>query len=158
LLPPAEVANAQGEDAMRLSLYAAALAVAVSLVVSDTASRAQEAPVYLSKEGDQVVVYVHHVKAEDFSDAVKLVEDGFTAAQRTAADQTRRNYFLVNPTTYDMVVVSFFAPGSSVDEWHKFTGGLGVIHQLEPMWSEPRTLERYTVDAVTNVAGKAPAH
>jgi hypothetical protein len=79
-----------------------------------------------------------------------------TAAQK-AADQTRRNYFLVNPTTYEMVVVSFFAPGSSVDEWHKFSGRLGVLKQLEPMRSEPMKLRRYTVDAVTNVAGKAPA-
>lgn len=104
-------------------------------------------PTFAAK-GNEVVIYSHHFKPENFAAGLKLVEDGFTAAQAEMG-QTRQNYFLVNPSTYHVVVVSFFAKEESVDDWHEFKGRLDILGQLEPMRREPPELERFTLDAVT---------
>jgi hypothetical protein len=119
----------------------------VAMLLPASGVMAEEA--YSPAKGDEVVVYTHRFKAENFVEGVKLVEEGFTSAQ-AAAGQTRRNYFLVNPTNYEIIVVSTFAPGSGVDEWHKFMGRLDLLKTLEPMRSEPLKLQRYTLDAVTS--------
>lgn len=103
---------------------------------------------FVPAKGGEVVVYTHRFKAENFEEGVKIVEDGFTAAQREMG-QVRRNYFLANPSTYDVVVVSFFGENESVDEWHKFMGRLDILDKLEPLRREPLKLERFTVDAIT---------
>lgn len=133
---------------MRLSLIGA-LAVAVPLAFSPLPSMAQQpAAAFAPAKGNDVVVYTHRFKPENFEAGVKLVEEGFTAAQ-AAAGQTRQNYFIVNPDSHEIVVVSFFGPGSDVEEWHKFMGRLDILKTLEPMRSEPLQLKRYTVDAIT---------
>ncbi len=124
----------------------AALAFSALLLAGIGVAKAEDA--YVPANGDEVVIYSHHFKAENFEEGLKLVEDGFTAAQAKMG-QTRENFFLVNPTTYDVVVISFFGKGGSVDEWHKSMGRLDVLKQLEPMRREPLELQRLTLHSVT---------
>jgi hypothetical protein len=98
--------------------------------------------------GGEVVVYTHRFKAENFEEGVRIVEDGFTAAQREMG-QVRLNYFLVDSSNHEVVVVSFFGDEESVDEWHKFMGRLDVLEKLEPLRREPLKLERFTIHAIT---------
>jgi len=95
-----------------------------------------------------VVIYTHRFTAEGFEAGLKLVKEGFTAAQ-VQMGQVRQNYFLVSPSTYDVVVVSFFAENQSVDEWHKFMGRLDILEKLQPLRREPLELKRLSVDAIT---------
>ncbi|MEI9901518.1 MAG: hypothetical protein WDN31_16835 [Hyphomicrobium sp.] len=110
-------------------------------------------PSYLPQKGDEVVVYTHKFKAENYAEGMKLIEEGFPAAQAKAG-QTRRNYILTDPSNYEVILVSFFAPGSNVDEWHKFVGRSDVLKQLQPMWSEPQRVERFILEGVADVPGK----
>ena len=130
------------------SLSRLTIPFAALILFSSGAAIAEDAPSFLPSKGSEVVIYSHHFKAENFEEGLKLVEDGFTAAQLKMG-QTRRNYFLVNPSTYDVVVVSFFGENESVNEWHKFMGRLDVLEKLAPMRREPLELERYTLDAIT---------
>ena len=134
---------------MKALARSAALAIAGLLSLAPTGSpMAQDPPAQAPAAGDEVAVYTHRFNAEDFEQGVKLVEEGFTAAQ-SQMGQTRLNYFLVNPLTYEVVVVSFFGEGESVDDWHKYMGRLDVLERLAPLRREPLALERYQVHAVT---------
>ena len=132
---------------MRLHLFAS-LAAAAALLVAAPALRAEDKMEFAPAAGHEVVIYTHRFKQENFEAGLKLVEEGFTAAQ-TKLGQTRKNYFLVDPAKHDVVVVSFFGENMSVEEWHDFVGRLDVLQQLEPMRREPLEVERFTVDAVT---------
>ena len=124
------------------------IAASLSLLLGGAAAAVVAGEVFPSK-GNEVVIYTHHFKPENFAAGLKLVEEGFTDAQ-TKMGQTRHNYFLVNSAANDVVVVSFFGKDESVEDWHKFIGRLDVLKQLEPMRREPLELERYTVDAITS--------
>ncbi|RBP06510.1 hypothetical protein DFR50_13067 [Roseiarcus fermentans] len=136
----------------RIANLAAVVALACVAGVSGGSAQADDAPAYAPQKGDKVVVYTHRFKPETFDAGVRLVETGFTEAQK-AAGQTRRNDFLVNPDKSEIVVVSYFAPGSSVEEWHVFLGRLDLLKTLEPMRSEPLKFEVFDLGAVTEVAG-----
>jgi hypothetical protein len=135
---------------MRIGAYVmfAAFAVATYFAVNPPSARADDAAHYQPAAPDEVVIYTHRFKAEDFDKGVQRVEQGFTAAQK-ALGQTRLNYFLVNPSDYEIVVVSFFSKDTSVEEWHKYVGRLDLLKELEPMRREPMILQRYQVHAVT---------
>jgi hypothetical protein len=132
---------------MRLRAFSA-FVIAAAVFASAPAVRAEDKAEYKPAKGNDVVIYTHHFKPDTFAAGLKLVEEGFTAAQAKMG-QTRKNYFLVNPDTHDVVVVSFFDEGMSVDEWHKFVGRLDVLEQIEPMRREPLEVEPFTVDAIT---------
>jgi len=134
---------------MRRAIGIALLTSAMVVLGAASASFAQDAPSYLPQEGDEVVIYTHKFNAEHFAEATDIVVDEFTGAQAELG-QTRRNYFLVNPTTYEVVAVSFFEGDESVDEWHGFMGRLETLDKLEPLRSAPMTLERYQVYRVTD--------
>ena len=136
---------------MRISvcLTVVALVGSLLLVAHAPGSRAEDAPRYQPSAGDKVVIYTHRFKAEEFEKGVQRVEEGFTAAQK-ALGQTRLNYFLVNPSNYEVVVVSFFGKDANVDDWHKFAGRLDLLKELEPMRREPLILQRAQVHAVTS--------
>ena len=136
---------------MGLSRFVAVCAFAASVGFAGLPAFAAET--YSPQKGDEVVVYTHKFKAENYEAGLKLVEEAFPAAQAKAG-QTRRNYILVNPTDHEVTLISFFAPGSSVEEWHKFMGRLDVLKQLEPMRSEPLKLERFKLESIADVAGK----
>ena len=135
---------------MRISacLTVVALVGSMLFVADAPRSRAEDATRYQPSAGDEVVIYTHRFKAEDFEKGVQRVEEGFTAAQK-ALGQTRLNYFLVNPANYELVVVSFFGKDASVDEWHKYVGRLDLLKELEPLRREPLILQRHKVHAVT---------
>ncbi|HMN84456.1 MAG TPA: hypothetical protein PKA74_00490 [Bauldia sp.] len=132
---------------MRMLIASLVLAASVALGAA-SASAEDAANAYGPAPGDEVVVYVHRFKPESFEAGLKIVKEGFTAAQASAG-QTRKNYILVDPANYEVVLVSYFAPGSSVEDWHKFMGRLDVLKELEPMRSEPLKLQRYTLDSIT---------
>ena len=134
---------------MRISacLTIAAFVAAMLLLAPAPGARAEDAH-YQPAPPDEVVIYTHRFKAEEFEKGVKRVEEGFSAAQK-ALGQTRLNYFLVNPSNYEVVVVSFFSKETSVDEWHKYVGRLDLLKELEPMRREPMILQRFQVHAVT---------
>lgn len=119
----------------------------LSLLFASAAVPAIADEVFPAK-GNEVVIYSHHFKPENFAEGLKLVEDGFTNAHLKLG-QTRHNYFLVNAETHDVVVVSFFGKDESVDEWHAFVGRSEVLKKLEPMRRSPLELQRFTVDAIT---------
>ena len=135
---------------MRISacLTVAAFVAAMLLMLPAPGARADGAAGYQPAPPDEVVIYTHRFKAEEFEKGVKRVEEGFTQAQK-ALGQTRLNYFLVNPSNYEVVVVSFFSRETSVDEWHKYVGRLDLLKELEPMRREPLILQRFQVHAVT---------
>ncbi len=134
---------------MRLITRIAALSLAFVLVIASQTGIAQESSAYVPEEGDEVVVYTHRFNAEDFDEAKKVVEEGFTEAAATMG-QVRHNVFIVNPTNYEIVAISFFSKGESVDDWHKFMGRLDVLEKLEPMRREPIVIQRYQVDRIIN--------
>ena len=111
--------------------------------------QAQDATPYAPVERDEVVIYTHHFLPERFEAAKQIVAEGFTVAQNDMG-QSRHNYFLEDPANHSIVVVSFYQAGESVDEWHDFAGRLETLDKLEPLRSEPMTVERYTVYAITN--------
>ena len=134
---------------MRISacLTVAAFVASMLLLAPAPGARAEDAH-YQPAPPDEAVIYTHRFKAEEFEKGVKRVEEGFTAAQK-ALGQTRLNYFLVNPSNYEVVVVSFFSKETSVEEWHKYVGRLDLLKELEPMRREPMILQRFQVHAVT---------
>lgn len=133
---------------MRLPILSLSL-LAVALVWAGLAAApAAAAEDYQPAVGDEVVVYTHRFKPENYDEGLALVRDGFTAAQAEAG-QTRRNYFIVNPTTFEVMVISYFAGGSDVDAWHRFMGRLDVLDKLAPMRSEPIEIRRYTLEGIT---------
>ena len=139
---------------MKRGLFRIVSIVWAACVVSffGSPSRAGDAPTYVPQKGDKVVIYIHHFKPENFAAAVKLMESEYTAAH-TATGQTRHNDFLVNPQSYEVVVVSYFPPGSSVEDWHQSPARLDVRKKLEPMWSEPQKFQKYDLDVVTDISG-----
>lgn len=122
--------------------------IGLSLLLAGSAVAVSADEVFPTK-GNEVVIYSHHFKPENFNEGLKLVKEGFTNAQAKMG-QTRHNYFLVNPETHDVVVVSFFGKDESVDEWHAFVGRAEVLQKLQPMRRSPMDLERFTVDAITD--------
>jgi len=127
--------------------YMLSAALAVGLVAMPVAASAED-KVYEPAPGNAVVVYTHHFKAADFDEGVKIVTRGFTEAQ-SAFGQTRKNYFLVNPETHDMIVVSFFDADESVDAWHGSSDRHDVLKKLEAVRRAPLEIERFTVEAIT---------
>ena len=122
-------------------------AFGLSLLVVTAAVPAGADEVFPAK-GNEVVIYSHHFKPENFAEGLKLIEEGFTSAHAEVG-QTRHNYFLVNAETHDVVVVSFFGKDESVEKWHGHVARSKVLKQLEPMRRSPLELERFTVDAIT---------
>jgi hypothetical protein len=129
----------------------AAFVASMLLLAPASGARADGTAGYQPAPPDEVVIYTHRFKAEEFEKGVQRVEEGFTQAQK-ALGQTRLNYFLVNPANYEVVVVSFFSKETSVEAWHKYVGRLDLLKELEPMRREPLILQRFQVHAVTMTA------
>jgi hypothetical protein len=125
-----------------------AIAVAAMLMAGGQTAQAQDKKEYVPAATNEVVIYTHRFKPENFEEGLKLVQEGFTAAQAKMG-QTRLNYFLADRNSHDVVVVSFFGEGMSVEDWHEFVGRLEVLQKLEPMRRSPLEVERFAVDAIT---------
>ncbi|MFO1079040.1 MAG: hypothetical protein U1E23_00225 [Reyranellaceae bacterium] len=135
---------------MRRVLLALAATASLGFVAGTFATvpvQAQTAK-FVPAPGAEVVVYTHQFKPEFFDQGLKLARDGFTAAQ-AAAGQTRRNDIIVDPGTYQVVLISYFASPADVDAWHKAVSRLDVLKQLEPMRSQPMKVQRFKFDSTT---------
>ncbi len=129
----------------------AALAVAGTMIAAVPAAMAgeiEEVAAYAPAPGDSAVIYSHRFTAETFDEGLRIVKEGFTDAQ-SEMGQTRKNYFLVDPAQFDVVVVSFFGEDADVDEWHDFVGRMQVLETLAPMRRAPLEVEPFTVDTIT---------
>ena len=135
-----------GNTDMKIAIAAAALAA--SLVFAAAPSRAEDKANYSPAVGEDVVVYTHRFKAEDYEAGLKLTREGFTAAQ-SAAGQTRKNYILADPDRHEVMLISFFAKGSEVEAWHQYMGRLDILEKLAPMRSEPIQIEHFKLNAIT---------
>ena len=131
-----------------LRLLAAATVLSISLGGATAAFAAAATP-YEPSPGEEVVVYTHRFKPSQFEAGLKLVEEGFTAAQKEAG-QTRKNDILVDRAHHTVVLVSYFGPGSDVDSWHKSMQRQGVLEKLKTMRSAPLQIERFKLEAVTH--------
>jgi antibiotic biosynthesis monooxygenase (ABM) superfamily enzyme len=118
------------------------LAVVLSLALN--ATWADEAVPYLPVKGDEVVVYIHRFKPEQYEKGRDLVERGFSAAI-TAHDQTRRTIFLEDEASHEVMAVSFFHASASAEKWHASAERKAVLDQLEAMRREPLIVKRYVV-------------
>jgi hypothetical protein len=119
---------------------AAAMFVATLLFVAGPS----HAQVYEPEDGDAVVVYINEFRAADFDRAKQIMVEAFGEAM-SASGQTRRTYWIANPETHEIVGISFFQKGHSVDEWHDHDARQKVLDQLEPLRSAPLTQKHYEV-------------
>ena len=126
---------------MRSIVHTVALMIAVALFFAPGPCRAQG---YTPQTGDAVVVYVNKFRAEDFDQAKQIMVTGFSKAM-TASGQTRHTYWIANPETREILGISFFQPGHSVDNWHDNQGRLSVLDQLEKLRSGPPSKQEFVV-------------
>ncbi len=118
----------------------AAAAGAVCPAVTDSAALVE----YLPREGDEAVVFIHTFSAQTFDQGQQVVADGFSNAI-DAFGQVRKTYFMANPDALQVVVVSFFQKGESVDDWLASPERQAVVQQLQPLWAQPLQILRQTV-------------
>jgi hypothetical protein len=100
---------------MRRAIRIAVLGSALVVLTVFQGSVAQEVPPYSPEVGNEVVIYTHRFRAEHFDEAKRIVAEEFTTAQAEMG-QTRHSIFVVNPTTYEIVAISFFEKGEDVDD------------------------------------------
>lgn len=124
---------------MRSIVHLAALMIAATLFFAPGPCRAQS---YAPQQGDAVVVYVNKFKVEDFDRAKQIMVTGFGKAM-TASGQTRHTYWIANPQTREILGISFFQKGHSVDRWHDDEARQSVLNQLEKLQSGPPTKQQY---------------
>ena len=144
---------------IRTRFLPAVSVLAIAGLIVPAAAVAQDAPAYLPEVGDEVVVYTHTFRPENFEEASTVVAEEFTAAMDELGQQ-RYTLWIRNPSTYELVAISVFAPGADVDEWQTYSGRLDVLKTLEPMRQEPMVVKRYEAYSVTStddVPGKATA-
>ena len=125
----------------RLLSRTSTLLVTVTLLAIGGVSEAQ---VYEPAEGDSVVIYINKFKASEFERAKEIMVDGFSWAME-ASGQTRRTFWMANEETGEIVGVSFFQKGHSVDEWHDHEARQTILDQLDPLRSAPLVKQHYRV-------------
>jgi len=131
---------------MRTLVYLATIMIAAILFSSPGPSQVQR---YAPQTGDAVVVYVNKFRAEDFDRAKQVMVTGFSKAM-TASGQTRHTYWIANPETREILGISFFQPGHSVDQWHDNEGRQNVLNQLAKLRSGPPSKQEYVLIGTHN--------
>lgn len=129
----------------RLGMIAAGwlLLLSPSLCGSAMAQDALPAP----QAGDPVVVYVHKFKPADFEAGKKLVIEGFSEAMDTHGED-RLTFFLADQDASEVVVMSIFTDGSSVDEWHDAMARHEVLEKLAPLRRQPLILQELQLEDI----------
>lgn len=122
----------------RLFLRSFALA---AILIAAGGAQAQE---YEPSPGDSVVIYTNKFKADEFERAKEIMVKGFSGAME-ASQQTRRTFWMADEKTGEIIGVSFFMKGHSVDEWHGHEARQEVLDQLAPLRSAPLVMQHYTV-------------
>ena len=135
---------------MKKSIAAAAMsALAIAGLVVPAMAADEAAQPYVPQEGDDVVVYTHVFKPEHFDEAKRIVAEEFTAAMEELG-QTRYTLWIENPSTYEVIAVSVFGEGSTVEDWQEYAGRLEVLETLEPMRQAPMVVERFDTYGITS--------
>ncbi len=104
-----------------------------------TAALAQD---YQPQPGDTVVIYTGKYEPEVFERARQIGHEGFSKAI-SEAGQTRRTFFIASPETNEIIGISFFKKGHSVDEWHDHSARAEVVKQLDALRTGPVVIRRY---------------
>jgi hypothetical protein len=134
---------------MRRQVLTTITGLALASLIAPSATFAHDEPAYLPEEGDDVVLYTHTFRPENYDEASSIVVDEFTAAMDEQG-QERYTLWLRNPSTYQLLAVSVFAPDSEVDDWHAYSGRLDVLGELAPMRQAPMVVERFQLYSVTS--------
>jgi hypothetical protein len=108
---------------------------------------AQEATLRAPAVGDPVVVYTHRFKPEDFNAGRNLVIAGFGEAM-TKHGGDRLTFFIVDEGANEVVAVSIFPQGASVEDWHQAMSRHEVLDQLEPLRREPLIRQEFRLGGV----------
>lgn len=104
-------------------------------------------PGYLPRIGDEVLVFTHRFNEGDFEEGKRIVVEDFSAAIQ-ASGQTRRTYFLENPETFELVVLSYFHSDSSTEEWLADPVREKILTKLRPLYREPLQIDQLFVEEV----------
>lgn len=115
--------------------------------VHDSHSSNGPEPNYLPRKGDEVILFTHLFKEENYEDGINIVTNDFPTAIENSG-QTRRSYFLDNPSNNEMVAASFFHPDSDTDVWLNHEERDQVLASLTPLYREPLAVIQYTVEEV----------
>ena len=124
---------------MRSIVHLAALMIAATIFFAPGPCRAQS---YAPQKGDAVVVYINKFKVENFDQAKQIMVEGFGAAM-AGSGQTRHTYWIANTQTREILGISFFRKGNSVDEWHDHDARQKVMNQLQELRSGPPSKREY---------------
>ncbi len=91
----------------------------------------RDVPMYQPQEGDEVVIHKSRFNPEGYEAAKRITTEGFGAAME-ASGQTRKTCWLADPETREIVGISFFQKGHSVEEWHAHDARQDVLDKLAP--------------------------
>jgi hypothetical protein len=97
---------------------------------------------YQPDAGDEVVIYT--AKPAGFEEAKKIHVEGFGEAMN-ASGQNRRTYFLEDEANSEIIAISFFKKGSTMEDWHDHEERDKMLKKLEPLLREPITHEELIV-------------
>ncbi|MCB9317242.1 MAG: hypothetical protein H6569_13965 [Lewinellaceae bacterium] len=106
-----------------------------------------ETKTYLPEDGHLVISFTHKFKPADYEEGKRIVVEDFSAAIKNSG-QTRRTYFMSNPDSAEVYVISFFQPGSSTTEWLNSDERDAVLQRLYPLYREPLIVEEYTTGLI----------
>lgn len=97
--------------------------------------------------GDPVVVYTHKFKPADFEAGKKLVIEGFGDAMAEHGED-RLTFFLSDEDASEVIAVSIFPNGASVEKWHDAMARHEVLEKLAPMRRQPLILQEVQLENV----------
>jgi hypothetical protein len=119
------------------------LLVSSSFLAPATAQESLPAP----QAGDPVVVYVHKFKPADFEAGKKLVIEGFSKAIGDHGEN-RLTFFLADEDASEVIAVSVFTNGASVDKWHDAMARQEVLEKLLPLRRQPLILQELQLENI----------
>jgi hypothetical protein len=99
---------------------------------------------YQPDAGDEVVIYAAKYKPAGFEEAKKIHVEGFGEAMN-ASGQNRRTYFLEDEANSEIIAISFFKEGSTMEDWHDHEERDKMLKKLQPLLREPITHEELIV-------------
>jgi heme-degrading monooxygenase HmoA len=138
--------NQLSSTLQKMALFVILLLTACTAAGGDQAA-ADIQPEYLPQTGDQAIIFTHHFNEGDYEEGTRIVIEGFSSAMQSSG-QTRRTYFLESPETNEIVVISFFHPESSTEEWMASAEREEVLQRLRSLYREPLEVQQVIVEEV----------
>jgi hypothetical protein len=129
----------------RFGMLAAGLLVLVSSSFLGPAKAQDTLPA--PKAGDPVVIYTHKFKPADFEAGKKLVIEGFGDAIEQHGEN-RLTFFLSDEDASEVIAVSIFTGGASVDKWHADMARQKVLEKLEPLRRQSLILQQLKLESI----------